>query len=518
MNLGRYISRSARFWPEKTAVIHRDKRYTFLELDERTNRLSQGLLSIGLKPGDHVAVQAWNCSEIIEVESSCYKAGFVKVPVNARLSAEETIHVLNDSEAKAAIVDRDHVGGILENRSEIPLLKYILCMEDGHADAIGYEGLIAGGLNEMPEVEVKEDDIAVLHYTSGTSGVLKAAMQTFGNRLSHLCKYLMSPREKLNCEDQVFCLIGPVTHATGMNIFPVLYTGGTLLVMDNFDLETLLPAISKEKVTHMFMVPTMINKLLDYPKLLDYDLSSLRNVTYGASPMSPARVREAIEKLGPILSQGYGAGETTSLVTVLTIQDHIEAIESHPERLSSCGRCFFGTDLRVVDENHEEVAVGELGEIVVRGPDVMKGYWRSPELTAEVLKDGWYYTGDLAKIDDEGFIYIVDRKKEMIISGGFNIYPSEVENVLYSHPSVHEACVVGIPDDTWGESVKALVVLKDGQTPTESDLIEHCKKHLAGFKKPKSIDFVDELPKNPNGKIVRKLAKEKFWVGMDRQV
>lgn len=234
--------------------------------------------------------------------------------------------------------------------------------------------------------------------------------------------------------------------------------------------------------------------------------------------MSPARVEQAIGVFGPVLVQGYGAGETTSIVTTLTSQDHVEALQNNKERLASCGRPRFDTELRIVNEKGEQVRIGEIGEIIVRGPDIMKGYWQAPELTKEVLKDGWYFTGDLAKMDDEGYIYIVDRKKEMIISGGFNVYPTEIESILFNHPAVFEACVIGIPDEKWGEAIKAVVVLKEGAQASEEDLISHCAEYLAGFKKPQTIEFVDNLPKNPNGKIVRRVIRDQFWKGSERKV
>jgi len=517
MNLGAYVTRSARFWPNALALIYKDKRFTYSQFDQRTNRLAQGLLSLGLKPGDHVAIQSWNRPEIVETEVACYKAGMVKVPINARLSVDETIHVGNDSQAKAIILGSQHVEPVLNVEKDCQTIKHYICLESTPAKTINYEMLISESADINPKIDVHENDIAVLHYTSGTSGKLKAAMQTFGNRLAFIRKALMIADTRVERGD-VFALIGPITHATGMNIMPVLFTGGCNLVLDRFDPELLLEAIAKEKVTHTFLVPTMINMLLDHPNVRETNFGSLKRLIYGAAPMSPSRVREAIEVFGPILVQGYGAGETTSVITVLTRQDHQEALRKNPERLASCGRPIFDDEVYVVDEDGQECAMGEIGEIIVRGPDIMKGYWNEPELTKEVLKDGWYHTGDLARGDDEGYLYIVDRKKEMIISGGFNIYPTEVESVLYSHSAVHEACVIGVPDDTWGESIKGVVVLKQNQKVSEAELIEHCTRSLASFKKPQSIDFVDELPKNPNGKIVRRVVQETFWRGRDRRV
>jgi acyl-CoA synthetase (AMP-forming)/AMP-acid ligase II len=346
---------------------------------------------------------------------------------------------------------------------------------------------------------------------------MKAAMQTFGNRLSFIRKAAMIPDQRIKPGD-VFALIGPVTHATGMNIMPVLFSGGCNLVMSRFDPEELFQTVAREKVTHLFLVPTMVHMLIDHPDCRKYDLSSLKRIIYGAAPISPQRLREAIDLFGPILAQGYGAGETTSVITFLSINDHIEALRDCPDRLASCGRPVFDTEVKIVDEDGKQLSPGQIGEIVVKGSDVMKGYWKEPELTKKVLVDGWYHTGDLACADERGYLYIVDRKKDMIISGGFNVYPSEIENVLYGHEAICEVCVVGTPDEKWGEAIKAVVSLKPGMQTSEKELIDHCLASLGRFKKPQSVDFVDALPKNPNGKIVRRLVKEKYWGGKTRKV
>jgi acyl-CoA synthetase (AMP-forming)/AMP-acid ligase II len=262
----------------------------------------------------------------------------------------------------------------------------------------------------------------------------------------------------------------------------------------------------------------MINIILAHPKTIQYDLSSMKAIFYGAAPISPPRVQQAIDVFGPILVQGYGMSETTSFVTVLTAADHVEALKNNPGRLGSCGRPFFETEVKVVNEEGKEVVPGEMGEITARGADIMQGYYRDPELTRQTIRDGWIHSGDMAKVDEEGFIYIVDRKTEMIISGGFNVYPSEVEQVIYKHPAVLEVCVLGVPDEKWGEAIKAAVVLKQGATLTEEELVNHCAQFLGGFKKPRSVDFVTELPKNPNGKIARRLVKDKYWAGKERRV
>lgn len=511
MELGSITSRAARYWPNRTALIDARQRISFAQLEQRANQLAHALSSDGLAKGDRVAVQAWNRIELVEAEVACYKGGYIKVPVNARLSPDETLHLLRDSEAAVLIADGEHAQAVLARRAEVPSLRLVVDMDTEYA------GWIAAYPATAIQIPTQPDDVAVLHYTSGSSGVLKAAMQTFGNRLAMLRKFLMSPMRRA-MPDDVQAHVGPVTHASGMNLMYLAYCGAASLLLGRFDEAELLKAIEQERVTRLFMVPTMINRMVHHPDIAKYDLSSLRLVLYGAAPMAPALVEKAIATFGPIMVQGYGAGETNSMVTLLTEQDHVDALASNPRRLASCGRCYVETEVRVVTDAGQDVGPGEVGEIIVRGDDVMVGYWRAPELTAEAVIDGYYRTGDLAMVDDEGYIYIVDRKKEMIICGGFNIYPAEIEQILFAHPDIYEAAAVGIPDEEWGEQIKAVVVLKPERTASAEDILAFCAKSLPGFKRPRSVDFAQELPKNPNGKIVRRLVREPYWAGKERRV
>ncbi|MFL9812711.1 AMP-binding protein [Stutzerimonas sp. VN223-3] len=513
MNLGKILSRSALYWPQHEAVVDAYRRVTFAELEKRTNRLASGLLHVGLPAGAHVALLAPNRSELVEAEVAFYKNGMVKVPINARLSIDEIVRVLADSVSQAVIADPQFAPALQAQRAKLPALKWIITL--GAGGDLLYEQVLAHGDERPVECDPDDDQLAVLHYTSGSSGVLKAAMLTFGNRKALIRKSIASPTRRAVPGD-VMAHVGPITHASGMQIMPLLAAGACNLLIERYDDQALLEIIQRERVTRLFMVPAMINRLVNFPGVERYDLSSLRLVIYGAAPMPPTLVKRAIEVFGPILAQGYGAGETCSLVTILTEQDHLQG-DDHA-RLASCGRNYFETDLRVVDENFEDVRPGEIGEIVVKGPDIMKGYWQAPELTADVMRDGYYLTGDLATVDELGYLFIVDRKKEMIISGGFNVYPSEVEQVIYSLPQVFEAAVVGAPDEQWGESVRAVVVLKPGAELSEVQIIEHCGRHLAGFKKPRGVDFVAELPKNPNGKVVRRLVRESYWQHSERRI
>jgi len=522
MNFGIYVARSALHWPDKAAVLFRDQVLTYRQLEEQSNRLAHALQALGLKRGDRVAIVSPNRPDIVVAECAFYKLGLVKVALNARLSAQELEDALDNAEPVACLVAPSHRPMVEAMRERLPSLRHQIAWDCTDADrAAGWldgAALVAQAPSTHIHIDLTPDDLAVLHYTSGSTGKLKAAMQTMGNRMTSLRKVIMG-RMQSNGND-VMLLVGPITHASGMFIQAMLFQGVTILLLDRFQPAELLQAIEKHRVTMTFMVPAMIHALLAEPSIKTRDLSSLRLLSYGAAPMSPARIQEAWAAFGPVLAQGYGAGETTGGIISLSIADHARAIRGDkPELLASCGRAVSESEVQVLDDHGQSVQGDAIGEICVRGPDVFAGYWRAPELSqAAIDAQGWLRTGDLARIDAEGYIYIVDRRKEMLVSGGFNVYPSEIEAVLAQHPAVYEVCVVGVPDDHWGEVVKAVVVLRKVAQTSEQELIEFCKDRLADFKKPRSVDVVAELPKNSNGKLSRKDVRERYWQGRDRKV
>lgn len=520
MNFGIYLARSARFWPERPAVLFGSQVLTYRALEARSNQLAHALRAQGLQRGDRVAIVSPNRPEIVEMECAFYKLGLVKVALNARLAPAELADALANAEPAACIAGPQHRTMVQAAAEAVPGLRRFVAL-DGSAQADGwadYEALLAAQPATPLREEMRPDELAVLHYTSGSTGKLKAAMQTVGNRFTSLRKVVMG-RMQAGPGD-VLMLCGPITHASGMFIQPMLFQGATVLLMDRFQPAEILRAIEQHRVTMAFFVPAMIHALLAEPTLRERDLSSLRLLSYGAAPMSPVRIREAWAAFGPVLAQGYGAAETTGGVVGLSIADHARAISGErPELLYACGRALGESDVQVLDEAGQPVQGDAIGEICVRGPDVFAGYWRAPELTREVLgEDGWLRTGDLARVDEEGYIHIVDRKKEMLVSGGFNVYPREVESVLAQHPAVYEACVIGVPDAHWGEAVKAVVVLREGQAADAQALMDFCEGRLAGFKRPRSIDFVPALPRNSNGKLSRKDVREPYWQGQQRRV
>jgi acyl-CoA synthetase (AMP-forming)/AMP-acid ligase II len=502
-------------------VLYRNRRLSYRDLERRSNQLAHALRRLGLARGDRVAIVSPNRPEIVELECALYKLGLVKVALNSRLAPAELADAFTNAEPAACIAGPEHRGMVEDAARTLPSLKHLVALDPAKGEAEGwadYEALLVAEPDTPIREAMHEDDLAVLHYTSGSTGKLKAAMQTVGNRFASLRKNVMGRMHAV--PGDVLMLSGPITHASGMFIQPMLFQGSTILLMERFQPAEIVEAIERHRVTICFFVPAMIHALLAEPSIRTRDLSSLRLVSYGAAPMSPARIREAWAVFGPVLAQGYGAGETTGGVVGLSVADHARAISGErPELLAACGRATGEADVQVLDEGGQPVQGDAIGEICVRGPDVFAGYWRAPELTREALgEDGWLRTGDLARVDHEGYIYIVDRKKEMLVTGGFNVYPREIESVLAQHPAVYEVCVIGVPDEHWGEAVKAVVVPRRGAQTSADELMAYCEGRLAGFKRPRSVDFVAELPKNSNGKLSRKDVREPYWQGRARRV
>ena len=518
MNLGFHLTRSAMWFSDRIALVDEKIRLSYAELNKRVNCLANELLALGLKKGDRVALFSRNRYQLLEGAFAIYKAGLVEVPLNARLSIQELEEMLKNSETSALILSDEFIEDIEKARSRFPTVKHYIATSDAPPSMLDYETLIREGSISEPKIVVGMDDLASLNYTSGTTGVLKAVMLSHRNRICQAKKHMLVPGIDID-QNSVMCHVTPVTHASSSMVLPIIWRGGCNLILKGFDVEALLKTIERERVTHILLVPTMLNFIMANPALKSYDLTSIRTIVYAASPMPVERIKKALEIFGPVLIQCYGLTETSALVTFLSKEDHLHLDDPmRMKRLASAGVPSIECDVRIVNEHGEDIKPGDVGEIIEKGEDTMIGYWKALDLTSQTLRDGWLHTKDMATVDENGYIYIVDRKFDMIISGGFNIYPSEVENVLYEHPAIFEAAVIGVPDDQWGESVKAVVILKEGTKVTEEELIEHCKKRLASYKKPGSVDFVMEIPKNSSGKIMRRQIREKYWAGQERMV
>lgn len=503
---------------DKIAFVHDEQCVSYGDFYSRVVKLTNGLRQLGLKKGDRVAVLLPNCVPAVEVDAACVRAGLVRVPLNARLAPQELVGMLENADAQCIVTVNRFLDAFAEANivltEQLASLDHVLSVDGVDADG-GYQSLIDSSDDADIIDDIDDDHVYGLFYTSGTSGVLKAAMLTHRNWRT-MVRYSGA---NLPPVDNVNAFVAPITHAAGASLTPSMLNGGLNILLNGFEPEALMKTIEDNKVTNLLLVPTMINMLMQLPDVEKYDLSSLHCIVYGTAPFAPDRIEGAVKLFGPILRQGYGQTESCGMISALPAEDHLGLDDpKRYARLSSAGIPLYDCEVRVVDEEGADVPVGESGEIILRGDNVMSGYWRSPELTAETLIDGWLYTRDMGRFDEDGYLYLVDRKSDMIISGGYNIYPQEIENVLSTHPAVYEAAVVGVPDDTWGESVKAVVVLRPGTSATEEEVIEHCMSSLSSMKKPKSVDFVDELPKSAVGKILRRKVKEPYWAGRERNV
>jgi acyl-CoA synthetase (AMP-forming)/AMP-acid ligase II len=519
MHVGHLLTRAARRWPDRPAWLQGDAVVTFREAEERVNRLAHALLALGARPGDRVGMLVPNRPEGLETILAPMKAGMAVVPMNVRLHPTEHAYMLNDAGARILVYDaelREHLAPVRDRLAGVEQFVTIGVPLGGES---GFEAVMAGRPAGPPNVAVAPDDLAWLFYTSGTTGRPKGAMLTHRNLLAMVQLFLLDLNPAV--ETDVLLHAAAITHGSGLAMFHHVARGAAnaFPATRSFDPPRIFEAIERYRVTTMFLAPTMVHLLAQHAARERHDLSSLHTILYGGGPMYVEQQQAAIRAFGPILTQLFGQGEAPMCCTALRKEEHLAGDDPvRRRRLASAGRETTAVHLRVVDEVDRDVPVGETGEIVVRGDLVMKGYWNRPDATAETLRNGWLHTGDVGHVDGDGYVYITDRRKDLIISGGANVYPREVEEVLCAHPAVYEAAVIGVPDETWGESVKALVVLRPGAEATAAQLIEHCRRHLASYKKPRSVEFLPELPKNAYGKILKRELREPFWTGHERRV
>ncbi len=487
--------RNARLYPDKIGVISGEHRYTFRELNERINKAANLLLNLGIKKGDRVAILSKNSSYYLDIPYAILKAGGIVVTLNYRLKEREMDYILRDSGAKILIATEEFLDKVefLKDR----LKKVIIIGKEIPSYAVNYEDSLINIPSSEPGIEIDKEDIAFYLYTSGTTGAPKGVMLTHHNFIVSAKNFIM---ETPILFEDIYLAAMPLYHSV-ISLLHAFFMRGCTSVIMNFDVEGILRVIEKERVTKTMLVPTMIRMLCDYKDIKRYDLSSLNTLLYAASPMPLPLLKRGMEIFGNIFFQMYGLTESTTLCTTLPKEEHVG------EKIRSIGREIMTVRVRIVDEEDRDMPPGEIGEIVVKGENLMKGYLNRPEETKKALRNGWLHTGDMGWMDKDGYIYLVDRKDDMIISGGVNIYPKEIEDVIISHPKVKDVGVVGVPDDKWGEAIKAFVVLKD--ECSEEEIIEYCKKNLASFKKPKYIEFIDELPRDLAGKLNRKLLKKR---------
>jgi len=517
MRLHDYLDYRAREQPDVDFAIQGDRRVSYREARDATCRIANLLLASGLGVGDRVAVLSKNSIEMALFYYGASRAGAVPVPLNYRLAPPEWAYILNDAGAKLLLAQAPLAAAITPELGNLPsVCRRLAC----GGDAAGWEAwdaAVAAAPATPPAREVRAEDDAYQMYTSGTTGHPKGAILTHaavsGQLHQALVGFGMPTGERS-------LIVAPLYHAAaGITCFATVQSGGTLYIQEDFDPAAVVRALSEERIGLALLVPAMIQFcLVAVPDVRERRYDDLRLIVYGASPIAEQTLRDALAVFQCDFLQGYGMTETTAAVTYLMPADHRRALSGEPHLLLAAGRAMLGTEIRIVDDDDRPVPNGTIGEIVARGPQLMRGYWNLDEASAQALRGGWMHTGDAGTLDDEGYVFVQDRVKDMIVSGGENVYPREVEEVLYQHPAVAEAAVIGVPSAQWGEEVKAVIVRKAGADVSAADLVAFCTGRLGGYKRPRTVDFVEALPRNPSGKVLKKELREPYWRGHRRRV
>jgi len=505
------LTNTARRVPDHPAVTWGERTITYAEFDRRTDALARGLAGLGATPGTRVAVLMRNRPELLEVMYACFKGGVGLVPLNARFTGEEVRYHVEDSGAVAVCTDPEGIDVV--RAAAFDTATVVVAGDAPPAGTHGHEAVIAAGAGDASAVvPVERDHLAWLFYTSGTTGRPKGAMLSHANLAFVVASWLadLTPMT----EADVTLHAAPLTHGAGFHALAATARGAHQVIPTDasFDPLAILRLMRDARVTNTWLVPTQIVMLTDAVAAgASADLPDLRHIVYGGAPFAPSELERALDVFGPVLVQLFGQGETPMTATVLPAADHAAArAGDRPERLRSAGYARPGMDVRILDEHDVEVPVGEIGEVCVRGPAVMLGYWQRPEETAAALRNGWLHTGDLGRVDEHGYVYLLDRAKDLIISGGSNVYAVEVEAVLAAHPAVRDVAVVGVPDRKWGEVVTAVVVSPTAGDALRDELEALCAGSLAGYKRPRGYVFVDELPRNAYGKVLKRALRDQL--------
>jgi acyl-CoA synthetase (AMP-forming)/AMP-acid ligase II len=516
MNTTDFLSISSAICPDRNAIVFEVRRWTYSQTNERVNRLANALLQFGVNKGDRIAMLQVNCPEVVESYFATAKVGGIFVPLNFRAKADEISYMLGNAEAKILFVGKRYLDMARAMLSGLPTVEKCICIDNKEPDIPFYNDLIVESPAEEVFSDIGDKDITILMYTAGTTGRPK------GVPLLHdaFVSYVLGNVDPASPEvEERNLLTVPLYHVAGIQgMLAAIYGGRTLVMMRQFEVKEWMETVQREKATRAMLVPTMLKNVIDHPDFARYDLSSLQVVTYGAAPMPFEVISKAI-KLMPWVRfiNAFGQTETASTITILGPEDHIiEGTEEEKEKklkrlAQSIGRPLPDVEVKIVNENGKELPPFEVGEIVAKCPRIMTGYWHDEQKTAKAFTpDGWLVTGDRGWKDEDGYIFLAGRGDDMIIRGGENISPEEVENVLYSHPKIEEAAVIGVPDPEWGQQPMAIVVLKKGEAVTAEEIMEYCRSKLAGFKRPRSVVFVDSLPRNPMGKVLRKALREQY--------
>lgn len=511
LRAGDWVRLSAQRYPDRSALVFGDgSSRTFAELNARVNRLAHSLTGAGVSKGSRIAIMGLDGGPYLEVLLACMKLGAVYVPLNYKLAPNEVHTLVARAEAEVFFADDRYADVARSLRDQVPSLRLVASL-DGDRSGIAFEELLAQGADVEPDVAIADDEIVGLAFTSGTTGLPKGVLQSQG-----MIKAMVAARQvQYDIRDDDFRYgSSPMFHIAGqVMLFGHLMRGVPSLVLPKFEVDSVVRWLGGGQITSAFLVPTMISSVLNHPEVGDGDYSALRQILYGSAPMSPTLLRRAMAQFDCDFINAFGAGTEAGLQTILTQQDHRDALAGKEHLLGSIGRPATGVDLRIVDDEGRDVPPGVVGHIVTRSDTLMSGYLDMPEETARAFRGGWFWGGDLAYRDDEGYLYLSGRDKDMIIRGGENIYPVEIETVLAAHPAVRECAVVGKPDEHWGEVVVAFVRFHDGKTADSEDLRAHCRASLAPYKVPIEYRPVDEMPTNPSGKILKRELR--IWLSAE---
>ncbi|MFI4974663.1 MAG: long-chain-fatty-acid--CoA ligase [Caulobacterales bacterium] len=496
---------------DAVAIWFEGRETSYADLERLSSHCAQALIAAGVQPGDRVGVLAKGCDDFFILWFGCLKARACLTPVNWRLAPPEIAFILRDAGAKILFCGETYADTVATILSDTPDIHHLVQMEPGHPRWPDFRGWIGQHPADGPRLANLPDDDVIQLYTSGTTGLPKGVQLTEANYAS-LFRSATQMWARFDAGDAVLVAM-PLFHVAGANMGMLgLAQGAAAVVMREADPARILALIQEHGIKKAFLVPALINMILQHPALADTDLGCLQDVYYGASPISEEVLTRARTRFGADFTQLYGLTETIGLGAYLPPESHVGV------KLRSCGVPSPEVELRVMLDGRE-AGPGEVGEIEIRSAGVMKGYWNRPDATRDAISpDGWFRSGDAGFFDDEGYLFIHDRVKDMIVSGGENVYPAEVENAIFSHPDVADAAVIGVPDERWGEAVKAIVVLRPGVAANPAGIIAHCRERIAGYKAPKSVDFIEALPRNPSGKVLRRELREPYWRGRDRRV
>jgi acyl-CoA synthetase (AMP-forming)/AMP-acid ligase II len=515
VNTTDFLNIASAICPDRTAIVFEDKRYTFSQLNERVNRLANGLLKLGVKKGDRVSFLQVNCNQCVETYFAVAKMGAIYLPLNFRAKEKELTYMLNTAEATVFIVGDRYVPMVQSVSPEVKSLKHLISIEKKHDDMLYYEDILKDSSPDEVVTEIDDKDTTILMYTAGTTGFPKGVMLSHTSFSTYVLENVTPPDPEI---EERNILTVPLYHVAGIQAMMAAIYGARTLVMERqFEPEEWMTLVETEKANRAMMVPTMLKQLLDHPNFKKHDLTSLKVITYGAAPMPLPVIRKAMDEFPDVsFINAFGQTETASTITALGPEDHHitgtpEEKEKKLKRLASIGKPMADVQMKVVDDAGNTLGPGEVGEILARGPRVMSGYWKDEEKTAKTIdKDGWVHTGDVGYVDEDGYYFLAGRSSDIIIRAGENISPEELENVIREHPGVEDVAVIGVPDETWGEEPRAVVIPKKGVKVTEEEIMELCRQKLASFKRPRSVVFVDELPRNPMGKLVKREIREKY--------